>query len=222
MLRTNLSTRPFYNQRALRAAIGGVALVALALSLYNAIRVVSLTARNGELSSRAAESEGRADALAAQSRQIREALNRADVTATAAAADEANLLIDRRAFSWTALFNRFEDTLPGDVRITAVQPQIDKQGRFVLAIAVVSRSVEAVDAFIGEMEKSGSFSMALPVQETLMEDETFRSVIQARYLPAATKPAAASESQPVSEGTADTAAASGAADAAPAKREPSR
>lgn len=193
MLHTNLATRPFYNQRALRVAIAIVALVALGLSLYNAARIVSLTARNTELAGRAAAAETRAQELANQSRGIRESLNRADVTATEAAAREANLLIDRRAFSWTALFNRFEETLPGDVRITAVQPQIDRSGRFVLAISVVARSVEAVDTFINELEKDGTFRNTLPVSEALQQDDTFRSVLQTFYTAAATTPDAASE-----------------------------
>jgi hypothetical protein len=194
MLRTNLSTRPFYNERVIRVGIAAVALVALALSIYNAARIVSLTARNAELAGRASEAEARVQELNNESRRIRGSMNQTDVSTTEAAAEEANLLIDRRAFSWTALFNRFEETLPADVRITAVQPQIDRQGRFLLAIAVVSRSVEAVDAFIGELEKSGAFRTALPVQEQLQEDETFRSIIQTYYSPSAAKPAAASES----------------------------
>lgn len=194
MLRTNLATRPFYNQRALRVAIGIVALVAVVLSVYNAARVMSLTAGNAELSSRASTAETRVQELASESRRIREALNRADVTATEAAAREANLLIDRRAFSWTALFNRFEETLPGDVRIMAVQPQVDKDGRFVLAINVTSRSVEAVDTFITELEKSGAFHNTLAVSEQLQQDDTFRSVLQTFYTPEAATPVAASES----------------------------
>ncbi len=198
MLRTNLSTRPFYNERALRAAIAVVAVLALALSVDNGARILSLTARTAELSGRVAGAEARAQELTNESRRIRESLNRADVSATETASREANLLIDRRAFSWTALFNRFEETLPGDVRITAVRPQIDRDGRFLLAIAVVSRSVEAVDTFIGELEKSGAFRTALPVQEQLQEDNTLRSVIQAYYAPAAAKPGAASEADEVS------------------------
>jgi Tfp pilus assembly protein PilN len=203
MLRTNLATRPFYNERAVRVGLAVAAVLAVIWSVYTAARVVSLTARNGDLSGQAASAEGRVQELAAQSRQIRESLNRSDVSTTEGAAREANLLIDRRAFSWTSLFNRFEETLPGDVRIVAVRPQIDRTGRFVLAISVVSRSVEAVDAFITEMEKSGAFHNTLPVTEQLEEDDTFRSVIQTFYTPSAAKPATASESGE-SDGPRDT------------------
>lgn len=203
MLRTNLSTRPFYNQRALRVGIAVIGALALALSVYNAARIVSLTARNAELSGRADAAEAQAQELATQSRGIRESLNRSDVSATETAAREANLLIDRRAFSWTMLFNRFEQTLPGDVRITAVQPQVDRQGRFLLAINVMSRSVEAVDTFIGELEKSGAFQNPLAVQEQLQQDNLFRTVIQTYYTPEAVKPDQASESDGAREAGED-------------------
>ena len=45
-------------------------------------------------------------------------------------------IIEQRAFSWTDLFNRFEETLPADVRIVAVQPQIDKDERMLVAVTV--------------------------------------------------------------------------------------
>ena len=45
----------------------------------------------------------------------------------AAAAKEANDLIEQRTFSWTALFNQLEATLPDDVMLIGVQPGV--QGR---------------------------------------------------------------------------------------------
>ena len=81
-------------------------------------------------------------------------INRDQLAAVQAAAREANQLIDRRAFSWTDLFNRFEETLPGDVRIAAVPPQVDPQGRMLVAVTVISRRVEDLDGFIEALEKT--------------------------------------------------------------------
>ena len=50
MLRTNLSTRPFYNERAVHAAIGAAALVVLALTVVNVSRIVTLSRQNTEFS----------------------------------------------------------------------------------------------------------------------------------------------------------------------------
>ena len=49
VLRTNLSTRPFYNERAIHVAIGAAALVVLALTVWNVVRIVTLSRQNTEL-----------------------------------------------------------------------------------------------------------------------------------------------------------------------------
>ena len=42
MLRTNLSTRPFYNERAVRTGLIALAVVALGLTVFNAIEILRL------------------------------------------------------------------------------------------------------------------------------------------------------------------------------------
>ena len=51
MLRTNLSTRPFYNERAVHLLLALAGLVVAVVSAFNAIRIVSLSRQNTELSS---------------------------------------------------------------------------------------------------------------------------------------------------------------------------
>ena len=51
MLRANLSTRPFYNERAVHLVLGLAALIVLLLTAFNAIRVISLSRQNTDLSS---------------------------------------------------------------------------------------------------------------------------------------------------------------------------
>ena len=41
MLRTNLATRPFYNARGVRLALGMVVVIAIALTTYNGVRGVA-------------------------------------------------------------------------------------------------------------------------------------------------------------------------------------
>ena len=197
MLRSNLATRPFYNDQAVRVALAiGVALV-VALTLFNMARIVTLNGRNAELAARAEASEARANALRERARKTRETLDSSDAALIQASAREANLLIERRAFSWTELFNRLEETLPADVRVGAVQPQVDNEGRMLIVATVYSRRVEDLALFIDQMEETGAFSGMLPRQDDREEDGTLRSVIQGYYHPerAAKSPPATSESQ---------------------------
>lgn len=189
MLRTNLSTRPFYNDRAVRIGIGvGVVLVA-ALSAFNVAQILTLNGRNADLVARAEASEARATQLRDQARQSQQTLDADAVALIQGAAREANLLIDRRAFSWTDLFNRFESTLPADVRIAAVQPQVDNDGRMLVLVTVFSRRVEDLEVFIDQLEQTRAFRGVLARQEDRADDGTTRSVLQGFYDPNAAPPA---------------------------------
>ena len=121
MLRTNLSTRPFYNERAVRTGLGALAALALGLTVFNAYEILRLQRAEPR---RAADHRAERGAGARAARQGRRSFAARSIAtklaAVQAAAREANALIDRRAFSWTELFNQFQATLPADVRIGGV------------------------------------------------------------------------------------------------------
>lgn len=193
MIQTNLATRPFYNERLVRTILGIVGVVAVALLLFDAAQIFRLRTRNADVRAEAEAAESEAGRLRAESRTISQSLNRAQLETVQVAASEANLLIDRRAFSWTDLFNRFEATLPAGVRIVAVQPQVDDDGRMLVAINVISRRVEDLDAFTEALQETGSFYNAITRQSEAIEDGTLRAVVQGYYIapsPEAGDPAA--------------------------------
>jgi hypothetical protein len=213
MLRANLSTRPFYNDRLVRLALALISAAAVALTMFNAGAVVRLRARGAEVRRQTEAAEREADRLQAEARRIRQTINRDQLAAVQVAAQEANQLIDRRAFSWTELFNQFEQTLPSEVRIASVTPQVDMTGRMVVSVTVVSQRVEDLDRFIDALEKTGAFQGVLSRQEEAQEDGTLRSVIQGYYSAAAgqaAESAAAPEPTAAAPAPAQTARVEGA------------
>lgn len=184
MLRTNLSTRPFYNERAVRLGLGVAAVLVAALTTFNVLQVLSLNARNGEMAARIRTAQEQTTQVRQQARAMTSGVNTAEIGAVQTAAREANLLITRRAFSWTELFNRFESTLPGDVRITAVEPQIDREGRLLVAASVVSRRVEDLHEFMDQLESTGGFREVISRQDIVLEDGLLQSIVQGYYDPA--------------------------------------
>ena len=210
MLRTNLATRPFYNERAVRLALAAGVLAVAGLTAFNAAQLLTLSQRNSDLVARVSAAEARSRSLREQASALRKTVDQGDIAAVQAAAREANLLIERRAFSWTDLFNRFEETLPADVRIVAVQPQIDEQGRMLVAVTVVSKRVEDLDTFIENLERTQAFRGVLSRQDVSDDDGSLRSVLQGYYGPEGA--VAASEAVPAEGG----APAANQTDAAPA------
>lgn len=189
MIRTNLSTRPFYNERLVHIWLAALALVVLAASAFNVSRVIRYSRSDTQLATQASRDEARAGDLRQQAAQLRSSVDPRQVDFASADARQANDLIDRRTFSWTELFNRFETTLPDDVRITAVKPKVERDRGIVLTINVVARGVDDVNTFIENLEVSGAFANVRPVEEHPDEQGMLESILEAVYVPSEGKPA---------------------------------
>ena len=198
MLRSNLATRPFYNERGVRAGLAALALIAIGLTVFNAIEILRLESVGREARQAVAQNAAQARDIREKARAIRQSINQVQLAAVQTATSEANVLIDRRAFSWTALLNQFQLTLPADVRITGVRPDIDDDGRMLVEIAVFARRVDDLSEFIEALESTGHFTEVLSRTQSVDEDGTWRAELQGYYGQAAAGAAAAP--RPSSEG----------------------
>jgi hypothetical protein len=181
MLRTNLSTRPFYNERMVHLVLGVIAFVVLILTVLNVIRVVQLSQQNTALSSRIGEDQGAAEDFARRARQIRMGMDLKELKVVVGAVQEANTLIDSRTFSWTEFFNHIETTLPPDVMLTSVRPTIDEDGTLI-TIVVRARRGPDIDEFMDKLEATGAFEKLLPRQTTVKDDGLTETVVEALYV----------------------------------------
>jgi Tfp pilus assembly protein PilN len=188
VIRTNLSTRPFYNERIVRLWLVAIALAALAATAFNVSRVLGYSRSDTRLATQASHDEARTADLRQQALRLRASVDPKQVDYAAADARQANELIDRRTFSWTELFNRFETTLPDDVRIASVKPRVDRDHGFMLVINVTARSVDDVNTFIVNLENTGAFMNIRPADERTDEAGMLQSSLEAVYLPSAGKP----------------------------------
>ena len=155
MIRTNLSTRPFYNERSVRTLLVIVAVLVVAATAFNVSRVVGYSRSDTRLATQASRDEARAADLRKQAARLRASVDPKQVDFASADARQANDLIDRRTFSWTELFNQFETTLPDEVRITSVKPRSDRTHGTVILITVVARGVDDVSSFMANLEATG-------------------------------------------------------------------
>ena len=188
MLRTNLSTRPFYNERAVHALLGLVAMLVLALTAFNVWRILTLSRQNTEITRRASQDRAEADRLTQEASRVRRGLNQNELKVIAAAAREANVIIDQRIFSWTEFFNRIESTLPPDVMLSTVRPRFTDEGTRVTMI-VLGRRAEDVDEFMAQLEATGAFLDVLPTQDELTDDGLHKVVLESFYVPSQAEPA---------------------------------
>jgi hypothetical protein len=183
MLRNNLSTRPFYNERAVRTGLAALAALAIGLTVFNAYEIIRLQGQSRDARQTIAQNEAQGRDLREKAQVIRRSIDKEKLAVVQTAANEANGLIDRRTFSWTELLNQFQETLPPDVRIGGVMPQRDDQGRRLVQVSVFSRRVEDLEEFMNALEQTGAFSGVLSRADQQDEAGTLQSQLQAYYTP---------------------------------------
>ena len=191
MLRSNLATRPFYNERLVHWLIGGAAVLVVAFTAFNVSEYLRLSGRQGGLAADAARDEAMARTLTARAAEARGRIDAKSLARISAQAAEANAIIDARTFSWTALFDDIEATLPPTVMLTAITPSIGPDGATV-RLAVMGRTVEGIDTFIERLEATTRFENVQPSTETVTEEGLFQTLVTGRYLaalPSQTPPA---------------------------------
>jgi Tfp pilus assembly protein PilN len=181
VIRTNLSTRPFYNEGVVHVWLLAVTVVVIAATVFNVSRVIKYSRSDTELAMQASANEARAADLRAAASHLRATIDTKQVDVASTEAREANELIDRRTFSWTDLLNRFETTLPDNVRITAVRNKLDPKRGIVLTIDVAARSVDDVNGLMDRLEETGAFTDLLTPDEHVDSDGTLVAVVETTY-----------------------------------------
>ena len=156
MLRTNLSTRPFYNERAIHGIALFVAVLVISVAAWQAVRIVQLSHYKTELNTAIEKHRSETALRERDAAKIRSGIDQKELARVAKQAKEANELIEQRTFSWTELFNLLEATLPDDVMLTAVRPDF-KEGVTQINLELQSKSNEDIEAFWERLEKTGAF-----------------------------------------------------------------
>ena len=151
MIRTNLSTRPFYNERIVHAVAAVVAALVLAVTVWQIVRVVRLSRYKTELNTAIQRDRAQVDTLTREAADIRRGLDQKQLTLVATQAKEANTLIEMRTFSWTQLFNQLEATLPN------VHPDFTENGVTRVNMEIQGKDEEVIDSFWQQLEKTGAF-----------------------------------------------------------------
>ncbi len=184
MLRANLSTRPFYNERALHGLLGVIAVIVVALTMFNLAQIALLTGRQSSLGSEATAAETRAADLRAQAARTRQAIDAQQLDTMSGAAREANTIIGQRLFSWTDLLNRLETTLPDNVRITALRPSLARDGTITVTMTVTAQGVDDIERFMANLEETTAFSDVYPLDDEPAGDGGVRASLEGKYAPA--------------------------------------
>jgi len=180
----NLASKPYRDFGVFYAALGVAALVALVLMTYNV-----LTAWRYLVDTKEARTEiAPLGKQTAHEGETAEWMGKRIAAIDAVALDEKakfiNSQIRERVFSWSTLMERLEKLLPGDVRLTSLNPSVEEDGTVQLSLSCVSRKSDGLVTLLDRLYADSAFKGAFPSADNKQPDGTHRIEISTTYLPA--------------------------------------
>ena len=180
MLRGNLSTRPFYNQRLVTLGLALAAVVAIALTAFNVSQFTSLTRERSELERKIEQSRSEAAIVRGGTKAVYSQLDRAALKALAGSAEEGNRLIESRVFSWTTFLSSIESQIPINVHLVAIAPRAER-GVFRVELNVIAKSLDDLQHFIDALAATGTFYDVFTTASKLNDDGTIGATVATGY-----------------------------------------
>ncbi|PYX88854.1 MAG: hypothetical protein DMG68_07010 [Acidobacteria bacterium] len=98
-----------------------------------------------------------------------------------------NDLIERKAFSWTQVFEDLERVMPARIHVVSIRPEVDEDNQLEIKLQVAGESRERVNDLVRKMEESPRFKQPQIKSETQQsgqaQGDNVEFAISALYVP---------------------------------------
>lgn len=121
----NLASRPFRNDTPVMVGLVLLVTVTLGLTAYNSYTYMTADSRLERLDQQLTDHQAKMRQFQAEAKRLREELQNVDMATLEPQAQFVNGVLRERNFSWTRLFNAFEEVLPWNVRLLSVRPAFE-------------------------------------------------------------------------------------------------
>jgi len=163
----NLATRPYEDAREFWGRWGlGVGLLALAT-----LALLGWTYRSWVHAGKERQSIAKLEAqIAERNRERAQAQAFLDLAVNRSTRDQSqflNGLIQRKAFSWTRVFEELEQVMPPNLHVASLRPEMNEQSQMELDMKVAGETRAAAVDLVQHMEGSKHFQGAQFVQENV-------------------------------------------------------
>jgi len=203
----NLASRPYHNNTLVWLAYLGLLVAAMGLTYWNVSSFRHYRQELTELDRVQGNMEQEQDDLESRHRKILRGIKNFDRVAIGRRTSKANEVIEWRAFSWTRLFNRLENVLPSNIKMTSVRPifrsrdreaeEADPRPSMPVKVEGLARDWDALFELQTDLIENTSFGRVLPRNIDKLPNGELAFSIEFTYYP--DEPTAAEESAVIEE-----------------------
>lgn len=179
----NLASEPLRRDRPILVASAAVAilmLVSLGILISLALMDRSASRRDRTLQSRLNNDLAK---LKMEQRKTDADVRRPENSEVLERSVLINELLLRKGISWTRIFADLEKTLPPNVRVTQIRPQVNNNNQIYLEMAIAADTPDPLVTFLGNLEQSNVFGSASVTvsQSPTQTDPAYRYRLSVNY-----------------------------------------
>ncbi len=154
----NLASEPFRRDRPLLVGSAALAIVLSLLLIYQVVAIVSERHQVADIRIAIDQENVRLKAIAAQQAKLNATLRRPENAEVLERSLFLNTLIERKAISWTKIFDDLEKVMPYNVRLVSVRlPEVDSHNQVLLDMVVGAKDVPPILELFKRLEGSPQF-----------------------------------------------------------------
>lgn len=181
----NLASRPFRNVALFYFIFTMAVLVVVGLSFYNWLNYVHYVDNSRDIREEILREEAALRRQGHAFSYYERAIESGKVEELRSYADFINRIISRRKFSWTELFNHFENIMPPRIMMVSINPTVD-EGKIKINLRLIGDGYQNILRFIEDLEQSPVFSSVYPNTEGEKEHQGIKRIdfkLQLDYFP---------------------------------------
>jgi hypothetical protein len=182
IIKTNLATKPTHNHSLYVLGCVLLAAIAVVFTTYNLTNLISSFEKTAGLNAKIAEQQKARSQAQSDAAALRARIAAIKTPEFVSETEFLNTAIKRRVFSWTALFDQFEQVFPDNVRMVSVTPSIDGE-EIGIKMDVTGRDLNAIVELINVLQSSPAFSHVMFKGEKQEKDGSLQASITLRYKP---------------------------------------
>jgi len=157
----NLASDPFRRDRPLLVGSAALAVVLSLLLIYQLVAIVAERHQAADIRVAIGRENAQLSAIAAQQAKLNATLRRPENAEVLERSLFLNTLIERKAISWTRIFDDLEKVMPYNVRLVSVRlPEVDLNNQVLLDMVVGAKDVPPILELFKRLEASPQFGNA--------------------------------------------------------------
>ena len=182
IIRSNLASVPIKNYSLFLLGCVFLATVVVLFTVWNLASLSGFYSKSAALKEAIGNQQRQLQDLENRSKDLQTRITKIKTPSFIAETEFMNNAIKRRTFSWTALFDHFEEVLPPSVKMISIVPSVSEEN-IAISLELAGRSVGDMLELVRLLERDPQFGQVVLKGETTDENDQILFTVSLNYLP---------------------------------------